>query len=271
MKYTSICLSLISFTCFGMQLSSQENEQKNDKEVTHIVAEINEANRAKNEQLAMLIYHAPFAKKINVEDYYILEKLCKPKNAKLLDRLIKKGIVDPNSYLQLGQKRVGLLADAICFVEPRCVSFKLFNGDRYAAIKVLLAAKADPNQELYARTVLSYEGSPVTALSRALRYDNSEVAVLILQYNADPNLADKDGITPLMYAIRNWGSICGPEKLRTYEIVRALLKHGARIDMPSATWSDQLITTPMRYAQEKKFKDLIALFKEYAHLDNLKK
>src|SRR5690606_37192141 len=65
----------------------------------------------------------------------------------------------------------------------------------------------------------SPEGTALAGLS--IRY-HKELAVALLEKNADPNIADANGTTPLIWAVKT-----GNE-----ELVKLLLKYGAKKDQP---------------------------------------
>jgi len=78
---------------------------------------------------------------------------------------------------------------------------------------------------------VNYQGC--TALMQiGLGYGNNEVAKILLQHNADPNIQDKCGYTALMAAVKN----------QAYEFGELLLKHGARVNLQNHYQDDTALT-----------------------------
>ncbi|CAN5140478.1 hypothetical protein BH09DEP1_BH09DEP1_3000 [soil metagenome] len=266
MNYKLFWLSILLISpLLGMESPAQ------DPEVEKVIKEINEADRAKNEQRALLLYHQPFPQKVELADYYILQNLCKPKHALLLERLIKKKIVNPNTYLVLasGSGKCGLLGEAIYFLNPSKCKKTPFKKDLYATIKILLAAKANPNQELWSLSeVREPHSSSNTPLVRAVWMEDYNLVLLLLQNGADANVRNQVGISPLFMAIRRYGDNGVEDNLKRYQIVQALLEHGAFTDLPSSDGFGKFarIVTPVHSATKdlvKGSKDILDLFKQY--------
>eukprot|EP01086_Lenisia_limosa_P013854 TRINITY_DN43468_c0_g1_i1.p1 TRINITY_DN43468_c0_g1~~TRINITY_DN43468_c0_g1_i1.p1 ORF type:complete len:175 (+),score=38.19 TRINITY_DN43468_c0_g1_i1:63-587(+) len=78
---------------------------------------------------------------------------------------------------------------------------------------VLLQAGADVN---------AIDVQQATALHEAAHACSLECVQLLLTHKADPNLADCDGMTPILYSVGNDNSL---------EIVATLAKSGAAIDL----------------------------------------
>ncbi len=89
----------------------------------------------------------------------------------------------------------------------------------------------------------SKEGTALAGLS--IRY-NKELASYLLEKNADPNIADATGATPLSWAV----------KFGNREMVEMLLKHKA-----DKTVKDDQGMTPFEYALQKNNKEIINLLK----------
>lgn len=89
----------------------------------------------------------------------------------------------------------------------------------------------------------SPEGTALAALS--INY-NRELTEMLLRHKADPDLADANGTTPLIWAVKQ-----GNE-----ELVALLLKYGARKDK-----ADNLGVTPFEYAMQIKKPNIINLLK----------
>ncbi|KMQ50170.1 Ankyrin [Chitinispirillum alkaliphilum] len=73
----------------------------------------------------------------------------------------------------------------------------IMNSGYYEAIKLILKDGADPNIiNLRSRN----RGTP---LLTAIQNNNKLIAFLLLEYGADPNIANRHGETPLMFAVQN--------------------------------------------------------------------
>jgi len=89
----------------------------------------------------------------------------------------------------------------------------------------------------------SQEGTALAGLS--VKY-NKDLAAYILQRNADPNIADATGATPLFWAV----------KFGNKELVELLLKHKA-----DKSKKDSMGMTPFEYALQTNNKEIINLLK----------
>ena len=89
----------------------------------------------------------------------------------------------------------------------------------------------------------SPEGTALAGL--CIRY-HKELAVALLEKNADPNIADANGTTPLIWAVKT-----GNE-----ELVKLLLKFGAKKDQP-----DHMGIKPFEYAVQTQKENIINLLK----------
>jgi ankyrin repeat protein len=95
--------------------------------------------------------------------------------------------------------------------------------------------------------------APVLVLAAA--WGHTEMVEILLEAGADPNCgADKDGLTALMWACKNFD-----EQL---EMVRALLKAGAEVDARS-----NYDETPLSIAYEYENHNIVTLLKEYGALE----
>ena len=124
--------------------------------------------------------------------------------------------------------RMGLKYEARDFVESARKS------DLHA-VKTFLAAEMKPNAR-------GYEGR--TALSCAVEHENSKIIHALLRRKADVNQTDDHRCTPLTWAIFK----------RNREILRLLLKHGAKadtIDQAFVTAACRVDTESLRILLEK--------------------
>jgi ankyrin repeat protein len=125
------------------------------------------------------------------------------------------------------------------------------DGD-LAKVRVRLDAGQDVN-------VLDGDGS--TALMLAVVQQHDEVALLLLERGADPNIADKRGQVPLMYA----GNVYGVERIgilnvntvksRDTAVTAALVDHGANVNAAARDGR-----TPLFFAIETANKASLKLF-----------
>ena len=90
--------------------------------------------------------------------------------------------------------------------EAPCVALAVARGSTSTAIRLLLKSGADPN--------LSREGNP--PLVQAATARSVEVTQVLLEYGADPNLASRDGLTPLFIAVAS----------RATQLIEVLLAEG---------------------------------------------
>ncbi len=102
--------------------------------------------------------------------------------------------------------------------------FSAMEGDK-TAVALFLKAGMDVNTTLE-------NGNGMTALMVAMSKTHLEIVKLLLSKKADPNLADADGTTPLVFACLLVGDL---------KVVTLLLDKGARIDMADKDGSTALI------------------------------
>jgi ankyrin repeat protein len=124
-------------------------------------------------------------------------------HADVVDELVKHG-ADVNAHSKTG-------FSALMFAAQQ--------GDVDSA-RILLAAKANPND------VMPKSGATPLIIASAI--SQPEVATLLLDNGADPNVKDANGFTPLHHAVRDSDYGLDPaEKATSVLTVRALLAHGA--------------------------------------------
>ena len=83
----------------------------------------------------------------------------------------------------------------------------------------------------------------------AIKNKNTEILTELLEFEADVNIADKDGNTPLIYAIKNNIS---------YKIIELLLQNGADVDL-----EDKNRITPLLLAFRCERPEIIKILREY--------
>ncbi|CAH0245332.1 MULTISPECIES: ankyrin repeat domain-containing protein [unclassified Chryseobacterium] len=93
---------------------------------------------------------------------------------------------------------------------------------------------------------VNYKSDEGTALSGLSVKYNKELVEHLLKKNADPNIADTTGYTPLFWAV----------KFGNKELVELLLKYNA-----DKTKKDSMGMTPFEYALKTDKKDIINLLK----------
>lgn len=93
---------------------------------------------------------------------------------------------------------------------------------------------------------LNYSSSSGTALSAAVVKGNLFLANILLENKANPDIADQNGLTPLIYAIQ----------FKNKELVALLLKFKANKKLPDATGK-----MPFEYAVFTKDQEIINLIK----------
>jgi len=96
---------------------------------------------------------------------------------------------------------------------------------------------------------VNYQSPEGTALAGlCIRY-NRDLVEALLKNKADPNIADSNGTTPLIWAVK-----AGNE-----ELIKILLQHGAKKDQPDLSG-----VTPFEYAVTSKKENIINLLKTNA-------
>jgi len=138
-----------------------------------------------------------------------------------------------------------LFADAACkdaylyhFLNRSC-----FYGDS-VGVRILLAHGTDPNgkgYEKYPDCVSPVEYS--SPLMMAVSGGHIEIAQLLLNAGADPNILEGEGVTPLVEAVEK----------DDIEMVKFLLKNGAKIDI------DGMFYKPLDIAKKKGNSEIIKL------------
>lgn len=93
---------------------------------------------------------------------------------------------------------------------------------------------------------LNYTSPEGTALSGLSVKYNKDLAAYLLSKNADPNIADTSGSTPLFWAV----------KFGNKELIEMLLKHKA-----DKSKKDSMGMTPFEYALQTNNKEIINLLK----------
>ncbi|GLB52212.1 ankyrin repeat-containing protein [Neptunitalea chrysea] len=93
---------------------------------------------------------------------------------------------------------------------------------------------------------INYSSDNGTALMALVFKQNLELSKKLLDYGADPNMADKNGVTPLIYAIQ----------FKNLPMVELLLEKGADKSQKDATGK-----SPFEYAVFSKNQEIINLLK----------
>lgn len=93
---------------------------------------------------------------------------------------------------------------------------------------------------------LNYKSPEGTALAALSINYHPELTEMLLRNNADPDIADSNGTTPLIWAVKQ-----GNE-----DLVALLIKYGAKKDK-----ADNLGVTPFEYAMQIKKPNIINLLK----------
>ena len=115
--------------------------------------------------------------------------------------------------------------------------------------KMLLEKKADPN----AKDALEER----TALHLAAREEQTELVRLLLEKNANASIADKNGETPLIYALSGLTQTDQNRREACAEILRLLISRGANLHA-----RDSLSRTALQFALEKKQLDMASLLRQ---------
>ncbi|MGE5341629.1 MAG: ankyrin repeat domain-containing protein [Candidatus Omnitrophota bacterium] len=103
-------------------------------------------------------------------------------------------------------------------------------------VRILLSQGADPNgkdYKNYADCVGPFEFS--SPLFVSVSVGNIEIAKMLLNVGANPNILEGEGVTPLVEAVEK----------ENVELVQLLLKHGAKVDMKG------LVYKPLEIAKKK--------------------
>ncbi|KQR93687.1 hypothetical protein ASG01_07365 [Chryseobacterium sp. Leaf180] len=93
---------------------------------------------------------------------------------------------------------------------------------------------------------VNYKSQEGTALAGLSMHYNRDLVEHLLKKNADPNIADSSGTTPLFWAVKNGNR----------ELVELLLKNKA-----DKTLKDNMGVTPFEYALKSENKEIINLLK----------
>jgi len=112
---------------------------------------------------------------------------------------------------------------------------------QYDVVKLLLAKGAEVN--IYSKNVMQ-----VAPIHSAVTADNLEIARLLLENRADPNIIQSKGVTPLHEAAQNGNP----------EMIELLLKYEAD---PEAKMSDG--ETPMDIANKKHYPNIAQLIRNF--------
>ena len=100
-----------------------------------------------------------------------------------------------------------------------------------------------------------------TPLTLAARDDDKKVIEALLDNKADPNLADQTGFTPLFKVIEKNSRWLKADKVQ--EIIKLLLKHGAKIDGPITDPDTKELITILFTAAESGRPDVVAEMLKY--------
>jgi uncharacterized protein len=105
-----------------------------------------------------------------------------------------------------------------------------------------------PVAEYLAKTVknINYKSDSGTALAAIAVKGNVSLADILLKNNADPNISDSAGMTPLLYAIQ----------FKNRELIQLLIKYKADKNL-----KDKDGKSPFEYAVATKDQEIINLFK----------
>jgi ankyrin repeat protein len=126
------------------------------------------------------------------------------------------------------------------FLERAC-----WYGDEIG-VKILLELGADPSglgYENYPSCIYAHEFS--SPLYQASYGGHINIVRMLLDAGADPNLLQGEGVTPLVEAVRK----------QNIEIIKLLLVHGAKVDLPG------LYYKPMDIAKQLGNRQIINLLK----------
>ena len=160
-------------------------------------------------------------------------------NAQIVELLLKAG-VDPNISIKTPIDK-GILAKSETLFSNEspplvgneiigCTALMLAcDGGHLEVVQLLLKANANPNHQMMA------EG--VTALIIAVKKGFSDIVqqLLVNEYNADPNIGDKNGFTAIHYAVwpNDVQSACRDEDSRSskkLKIIELLIGRGVNIN-----------------------------------------
>lgn len=93
---------------------------------------------------------------------------------------------------------------------------------------------------------LNLEDNSATALQAASYKGFTEIVAALLEYNANPNIVDANGTSPLIYATQ----------FKHFEIIKLLLKYNA-----DRSYKDQSGNTALDYAEKLKIDGAIEILK----------
>jgi len=260
----------------SLVLSLSLNAMQGDDEVQQITDELLLASRSKYEKRVKdLLHHQPFKENPGYFDYLKIADLCSPQYASLLQRLLEKKIVKPNTSFSSNGITLNLLSEAVHFSIYFSTDFTPKN--RLNAVKVLLEAGAHTNKACVPYKALNEKPSEwevrdgnaaVTPLTRAIILCDEELASLLLQYHGTKDSISYE-MTPIMHALGRYvghKKACGMSGLTIseYKMVELLVKFGADLNIPSKyEFEGNKVCTPMQLACESGCTEIVALFEKY--------
>mmetsp|Transcript_43943 Transcript_43943/g.116161 ORF Transcript_43943/g.116161 Transcript_43943/m.116161 type:complete len:385 (-) Transcript_43943:309-1463(-) len=155
-------------------------------------------------------------------------------------RMLLQSRADPNARCLCLERGCEFPLQLAC----SCANF-VQNPDRLSVVEQLLCAGAHPNPR---RTDMEAN----TPLHDAIRRGDFDVALMLLRHNADPNLVNGFGETPLHLVLRQEGGFVGTPVAVLHSVLEALLLRGA-----SPLVLDERGLMPAVYASDPKLRDVL--------------
>ena len=185
----------------------------------------------------------PNIRDVFIESTTLLEASIRNKTVDMTILLLKNG-ADPNTDIIKSERVLGKVLH-LAMIKQQW------------AVRELLSKGADPNIRYIDIDGIagSYDSRSRTPLGMAITYGWNFVAMLLVEFGADPNEALRNGNTPLNAAIYRIGS---------YELVSKLLQKGANVRAKGLHGY-----TPLRQAQITGRSGMVPLIREYLEFYDL--
>jgi hypothetical protein len=254
---TTLSLSIASYAQGEAITHKQDSKQK---EVAEQTKDKNTKNEIGTSQISFIAYDTTGAripgakaKLINEEtnqeflattdNNYIIQFISLPKGGYKLEvsaanfqtnvRQIQiTQAIEPTINIMLNVGKVEVMGD-FTFIEYEIPFFNAIFQNDIKGVQTSIATGFDVNTK---------DKNNMTALHVAVEFENLEIAKLLLQNKADINAQDKDGKTPLMYAVDGI--------TENFEAVKLFIKSGAKLETRDKEGNTALLIASDGYSKE---------------------